>query len=118
MLGIHYRLQDATPGPWIAEDIGAGTTAWGVRTAEGLSIVEHDFVAGNNARFIAHAREDVEYLLLQLAECTRARAQAEQRNQQLQRRVKIAIRAGHIRSAGERSLRLRFKDQLASGPET
>lgn len=64
---IQQRAEQATPGPWKAEDIGAGTVACGVVAESGRVIIEHDFVAPNNAEFIAHARTDVPALLAHLA---------------------------------------------------
>lgn len=60
---IRAREQAASAGPWTAENIGAGTSAWGVVGATGHIVVEHDFVNRPNAEFIAHAREDLPFLL-------------------------------------------------------
>lgn len=44
-----------TPLPWRLENIGAGTTAWGVVSESGRVVVEHDFINEANAAFIVTA---------------------------------------------------------------
>lgn len=81
---IEQRLHAATPGPWCHRDQfieTAGTTGQllGVtmqRNEDGLD----QLPGGENACFIAHAREDVELLL---AEVARLQSRVEELEQQL-----------------------------------
>lgn len=82
---IQARCQAATEGPWkpypVSPDMIVTTWAndhgylWKVATAELVDGGEARMDA--NAAFIAHAREDIPYLLARLAECEAALETAE-----------------------------------------
>lgn len=88
---IRTRIEDATKGPWIAEDIGAGTVACGVVAASGEVVVEHDFIATRNADFVANARQDMPYLLTLLAAADTQHHRDQAEIQRLNERVREAV---------------------------
>lgn len=58
--------EQATPGQWKAEDIGARTMAFGIVSETGLSVVEYDFIAPRNAQFIAAIKNAAPALIEEL----------------------------------------------------
>lgn len=71
---IKQRLENATPGPWIAQNGGEGddTSIWFVSTKDSQpktwqAVAECGFsLPFSNADFIAHAREDIPFLLAEI----------------------------------------------------
>ena len=99
---IQGRAEKATAGPWIWEDDGNALTYGscqratlyaGDRQMHGLNLLgrlEPDWNGFNNLQFIAHAREDVSWLLAQVATLTASCASLEQSKKEL----KAIISAG------------------------
>ena len=68
---IRARLEAATPGPWTASSIRDGeTTTWIVEDVGRWKGFTNSISLGGDeatARFIAHAREDIGFLLAELS---------------------------------------------------
>lgn len=65
LAAIEHRLAQATPGPWAAFGLGEGYPAQvlSARIVEGRAMLVGVFPLAADAAFMAHAREDVEWLV-------------------------------------------------------
>lgn len=79
-----------TPGPWRAENIGAGTEAWGVVATSGVSVVEHDFVGGHDAFLIAAAPDLLDACVEFVRKCECGEARSTRSYQQMKAAIQKA----------------------------
>lgn len=68
LAAIEHRLAQATPGPWTAFGVGEGYPAQvlSARIVEGRAMLVGVYPLAADAAFMAHAREDVQWLVTQL----------------------------------------------------
>lgn len=119
---LRALLEQITPGPWEAQDAGAGAGAGSVAgvVAGDRVVVEHDFVSSNNAEFIAAARNALPALLEErdalLAQVRRL--EAEKANTVLMSLVDFGKLVGRAESAEADARRLDAEKAALAGELT